>query len=199
MTVLEHKKILDYIKEHFTFYSLGIYISLTAGLRIGEVCGLKWEDIDCDRGVLSVRRTVERIYVLNGEKNFTKIVLSEPKTTNARRDVPICKELMSMMKPLKKVVNENFYVLTNAAKPTEPRTYRNFFYRLMEELGMPHIRYHDLRHTFATRCIESKCDYKTVSVLLGHADIATTLNMYVHPDETQKRNVVNKVFRTLSR
>lgn len=151
------------------------------------------------RGVLSVRRTVERIYVLNGEKNFTKIVLSEPKTTNARRDVPICKELMSMVKPLKKVVNENFYVLTNAEKPTEPRTYRNFFYRLMEKLGMPHIRYHDLRHTFATRCIESKCDYKTVSVLLGHADIATTLNMYVHPDETQKRNVVNKVFRTLSR
>ena len=60
-------------------------------------------------------------------------------------------------------------------------------------------RYHDLRHTFATRCIESKCDYKTVSVLLGHADTATTLNLYVHPDETQKRNVVNKVFRTLSR
>ncbi len=199
LTVSEHKKILDYIKEHFTFYSLGIYISLTAGLRIGEVCGLKWEDIDCDRGVLSVRRTVERIYVLNGEKNFTKIVSSEPKTINARRDVPICKELMSMVKPLKKVVNENFYVLTNAEKPTEPRTYRNFFYRLMEKLGMPHIRYHDLRHTFATRCIESKCDYKTVSVLLGHADIATTLNMYVHPDETQKRNVVNKVFRTLSR
>ena len=89
LTVSEHKKILDYIKEHFTFYSLGIYISLTAGLRIGEVCGLKWEDIDCDRGVLSVRRTVERIYVLNGAKKYTKIMLSEPKITNARRDVPI--------------------------------------------------------------------------------------------------------------
>lgn len=199
LTPKEHKKILDYIKENFTFYSLGIYISLTTGLRIGEVCGLKWEDIDCDRGVLSVRRTVERVYVLDGEEHFTKIILGEPKTINSRRDVPICKELMSMVKPLKKVVNENFYVLTNAEKPTEPRTYRTFFHRLMEKLYMPRIRYHDLRHTFATRCIENKCDYKTVSVLLGHADITTTLNMYVHPDETQKRNVVNKVFRMLDR
>lgn len=199
LTVAEHRKVLSYIKENFTFYSLGIYISLTTGLRIGEVCGLKWEDVDCDRGVLSVRRTVERVYVLDNGQHFTKIIMSEPKTTNSRRDVPICKELMSMVKPLKKVVNENFYVLTNAEKPTEPRTYRNFFYGLMKKLGIPHIRYHDLRHTFATRCIENKCDYKTVSALLGHSNISITLDMYVHPDETQKRNAVNKVFKALNR
>ena len=199
LTPAEHKKTLDYIKDHFTFRALGIYISLTAGLRIGEVCGLKWEDVDCEKGIIRVQRTVERIYVADTNARSTKIVINTPKTTASRRDVPMCKELLSMMKPLKKVVNEKFYVLTNAENPTEPRAYRKFFHELMKKIGMPLVRYHDLRHTFATRCIESKCDYKTVSALLGHSSISITLDMYVHPDTSQKRNAVNKMFKALGR
>ena len=91
------------------------------------------------------------------------------------------KELLALVKPLKKVVNADYYILTNEPSPTEPRTYRNYYKRLMEHLGIPKLKFHGLRHSFATRCIESNCDYKTVSVLLGHSNISTTLNLYVHP------------------
>ena len=93
------------------------------------------------------------------------------------REIPMNKELLAMVKPLIKVVNTDFYVLTNEEKPTEPRTYRNYYHLLMKRLDIPRLKYHGLRHSFATRCIESNCDYKTVSVLLGHANITTTLDL----------------------
>ena len=81
--------------------------------------------------------------------------------------------------------------------PTEPRTYRTYYKKLLESLQIPFIRFHGLRHSFATRCIESQCDYKTVSVLLGHADIATTLNLYVHPDMEQKQRCIDRMSKSL--
>ena len=104
-----------------------------------------------------------------------------------------------MVRPLKKVVNEDFYVLTNEEKPTEPRTYRNYYHRLMNRLDIPRLKYHGLRHSFATRCIESNCDHKTVSVLLGHANITTTLNLYVHPNMEQKKKCIAKMFKSLGK
>ena len=87
------------------------------------------------------------------------------------------------------MVNADYYILTNEPLPTEPRTYRNYYKRLMEHLGIPKLKFHGLRHSFATRCIESNCDYKTVSVLLGHSNISTTLNLYVHPNMEQKETL----------
>lgn len=95
--------------------------------------------------------------------------------------------------------NDDYYVLTNDERPTEPRTYRNYYRRLMERLGMPMLKYHSLRHSFATRCIEVGCDYKTVSVLLGHANISTTLDLYVHPNMEQKKRCIAKVFRMIGK
>lgn len=95
------------------------------------------------------------------------------------------------------IVNTDFYVITNEATPTEPRTYRNYYKHLMESLHLPPLKFHGLRHSFATRCIESNCDYKTVSVLLGHANIATTLNLYVHPNMEQKKKCIDKMLRSL--
>lgn len=103
------------------------------------------------------------------------------------------------MKPLKKVVNDDFYILTNAEYPTEPRTYRNYYTKLMEKLGIPKLKYHCFRHSFATRCIEAGCDYKTVSVLLGHSNISTTLDLYVHPNMEQKKRCIAKVFKSLGK
>ena len=197
LTVAHHKKILNFIKRNFTFRNLGIYISLTTGLRIGEICGLKWSDIDATSGTITVRRTIERIYIVDGDSKHTELVINTPKTKNSYRDIPISKELLAMVKPLKKVVNEDFYVLTNEEKPTEPRTYRNYYHRFMSHLDIPRIKYHGLRHSFATRCIESNCDYKTVSVLLGHANITTTLNLYVHPNMDQKKRCITKMLKFL--
>lgn len=199
LTVANHKKILDYIQSHFSFCGLGIYISLSAGLRIGEVCALKWSDINVANGTITVNRTIERIYVVDGEKKHTELVINTPKTANSCREIPMSRELLAMVKPLKKVVNDDFFVLTNDERPTEPRTYRNFYNRLMTKLDIPKLKYHGLRHSFATRCIEVGCDYKTVSVLLGHSNISTTLNLYVHPNMEQKKRCIAKLFKSLGK
>ena len=199
LSVTNHRKILNHIQSHFTFMGLGIYISLSTGLRIGEICALKWSDINVTDGILTVNRTIERIYIIEGEKKHTELVINTPKTKNSCREIPMNKELLGMLKPLKKVVNDDYYILTNDERPTEPRTYRNSYKRLMEKLDIPKLKYHGLRHSFATRCIEVGCDYKTVSVLLGHSNISTTLNLYVHPNMEQKKRCIDKVFKSLGK
>ena len=199
LSVANHRKILNYIQNHFTFARLGIYISLSTGLRIGEICALKWSDINVTDGTITVSRTIERIYIIEGEKKHTELVINTPKTKNSCREIPMSKELLAIIKPLKKVVNEDFYVLTNDERPTEPRTYRNYYNGLMAKLGIPKLKYHGLRHSFATRCIEAGCDYKTVSVLLGHSNISTTLNLYVHPNMEQKKRCITKMFKSLGK
>lgn len=193
----DQKKIMNYIQEHFTFRNLGVYICLSAGMRIGEVCALTWEDIDTDNGIISVSRTIQRIYVIEEGLRKTELILDTPKTKNSIREIPINKDLLKILKPFKKIVNSSFFVLTNDAKPTEPRTYRSYYKNLMKELNMPELKFHGLRHSFATRCIESNCDYKTVSVLLGHSNITTTLNLYVHPNMEQKKKAIEQMFKAL--
>ncbi len=138
-------------------------------------------------------------YIIDGEKKHTELVINTPKTQNSCRAIPMSKELLTMIKPLKKIVNDDFYVLTNDEHPTEPRTYRNYYNKLMTKLGIPKLKYHGLRHSFATRCIEAGCDYKTVSVLLGHSNISTTLNLYVHPNMEQKKRCISKMFKSLGK
>lgn len=199
LSVANHRKILDYVQNHFSFTGLGVYISLSTGLRIGEICALRWNDLNVADGTITVSRTIERIYVIEGEKKHTELVINTPKTKNSCREIPMSKELLAMVKPLKKVVNGDFYVLTNDEHPTEPRTYRNYYKNLMARLNMPRLKYHGLRHSFATRCIEAGCDYKTVSVLLGHANISTTLNLYVHPNMEQKKRCITRMFKSLGK
>ena len=191
------KKIMNYVQEHFTFKNIGLYICLSAGIRIGELCALTWEDIDTDTGIIHIRKTIQRIYIIEKSNRHTELILDSPKTKNSIRDIPMSRDLLKMLKPIKKVVNSSFYVLTNDRKPTEPRTYRNYYKRLMKELDMPKLKFHGLRHSFATRCIESNCDYKTVSVILGHSNISTTLNLYVHPNMEQKKKCIEQMAKML--
>jgi len=191
------KKVMNYVQDHFTFRNLGIYICLSAGIRIGEICALTWDDIDTDFGIIYIRKTIQRIYLIDDDDRHTELVIDTPKTKNSIRDIPMSKDLLKMLKPIKKIVNNSFYVLTNDAKPTEPRTYRNYYKKLMKELDMPNLKFHGLRHSFATRCIESNCDYKTVSVILGHSNISTTLNLYVHPNMEQKKKCIDKMVKGL--
>lgn len=191
------KQIMEHIRSHFTFKNLGIYICLSAGMRIGEICALTWDDLDVENGIIRIRKTIQRIYVIEEHRKHTEIILDTPKTKNSIREIPMTKNLLKMIRPIKKIVNGNFYVLTNDPKPTEPRTYRNYYKQFMQSLGLPLMKFHGLRHSFATRCIESKCDYKTVSVLLGHSNISTTLNLYVHPNLEQKKRCMEQMSRLL--
>jgi len=192
------KKLLDYLKDNFTFKNLGIIICLSAGLRIGELCALRWKDVDMDEKVIKIRHTIQRIYITDeGDKKYTKILIDTPKTKESIRDIPLSSELVKIFSPLIKVVKPDYYILTNEDKPTEPRTYRNYYKRLLMKLDIPYLKFHGLRHSFATRCIESNSDYKTVSVILGHSNITTTLNLYVHPNKEQKKKCIDKMLKSL--
>ena len=197
LSIANQKKIMQYVKENFTFRNLGVYVCLSTGMRIGEICGLKWSDINLITETISVNRTIERIYIIDGGKRHTELITSTPKTQNSLREIPMNRELLKLIKPLKKLMNNDYFVLTNEAKPTEPRTYRNYYKQLLKQLDIPDLKFHGLRHSFATRCIESQCDYKTVSVILGHANISTTLNLYVHPNMEHKKKCIDKMFKSL--
>ena len=197
LTITNQRELMTYVKENFTFLNLGIFICLSTGLRIGEICALQWDDIDVTAGVIRVSKSIQRIYLTDGPEKFTELIIDKPKTKNSIREIPMTRDLLALVRPLKKIVRGDFYVLTNAAAPTEPRTYRCYFNKLQQQLGLPKRRFHGLRHSFATRCIESKCDYKTVSVLLGHSNISTTLNLYVHPNLEQKRKCIEAMGKML--
>ena len=191
------RKLMEYLNENFTFKNLGIVICLSAGLRIGELCALRWSDIDIDEAVIKIRHTIQRIYITDeGDRKYTKILIDTPKTKESIRDIPLSSNLVKILKPLKKVVKDEYFILTNDTKPTEPRTYRNYYKRLLNKLGIPDIKFHGLRHSFATRCIEANSDYKTVSVILGHSNISTTLNLYVHPNKEQKKKCIDKMLKS---
>ena len=197
LSITNQKKIMRYVEENFTFRNLGIFVCLSTGMRIGKICALTWDDIDTENGVIHIRKTLQRIYIRENEIRRTELVIDSPKTATSIRDIPMTKDLLSVLKPLRKVVNEQYFVLTNDITPTEPRTYRNYYKKLLAKLEIPPIKFHGLRHSFATRCIESHCDYKTVSVILGHSNISTTLNLYVHPNYEQKKKCIDKMLKSL--
>ena len=195
LNITNHKKLMAFVSDNFTFRNLGILMCLQTGMRIGEVCALQWGDIDLQKGVVSISKTIERIYIIDSEVKHTELIVSSPKTQNSHRDIPLSKTLLQMLRPLKRIVNDKFFIITNEEKPTEPRTFRNYYKTVLRTLNIPPLKFHGLRHSFATRCIESNCDYKTVSVILGHSDISTTLNLYVHPNNEQKKKCIDKMLK----
>lgn len=197
LSVQQQRKLVAYLRENLSFRNIGLLICLQSGLRIGEVCGLQWQDLDLSDGVIRVRKTVQRIYIADGGSKEYFLSIDTPKTAAAVRDIPLSAELKAMLKALKRLVPAGNYVLSNAAKPLEPSALRAYYYKVLDELGIPRIRFHALRHSFATRCIEGRCDYKAVSAILGHSSISTTLDLYVHPGFKEKKHVVDQVARVL--
>ncbi|MEG2242539.1 MAG: tyrosine-type recombinase/integrase [Muribaculaceae bacterium] len=192
---LNHQRILMcYLIEKPTTQNIGVLLALCTGMRIGEVCALKWEDVDLSQKTITVKYTVGRVY--NCESKSTEKINSSPKTSNSYREIPISKQLLRSLKIAKKSSLSPF-VVGNLTNSKEPRSYRDYFARLLKRLDIPFIVFHGLRHTFATRCIESQCDYKTVSVILGHSNVATTLNLYVHPNLNQKKRCIERMSKFL--
>ena len=191
----EMRKIMFDALENPSPRKTGVLIALTTGMRIGEVCGLRFEDIDFKRGVISVKRTVERVY--NPEERTTEVIVGTPKTMSSRREIPMMKEVIQLTKAYSNVAKPDYYICTMSRRVPEPRTYRNFYRDyILNTLKLNHcIKFHGLRHSFASVLIESGVDVKTVSSILGHSDISTTLNTYVHPSEETKRNAINRVLK----
>lgn len=194
LTIIHQRKLMRHLIERPTAQNIGVLLALCTGMRIGEVCALRWQDVDFAQRVITVRHTVGRVY--NCELKSTEKIYSSPKTRNSCREIPISRHLYHCLKTVKRT-SASPYVVGSLEHSNEPRTYRDYFSRLLKRLGIPQIVFHGLRHTFATRCIESQCDYKTVSVILGHSNVATTLNLYVHPNLNQKKKCVERMSKFL--
>ncbi|MDE6088865.1 MAG: site-specific integrase [Oscillospiraceae bacterium] len=186
----EQAILTQYIYLHLTPKNLGILLCMHTGLRIGELCALQWKDIHLESRTITVSKTLQRIFLQDTSgKPSTKITITPPKTRHSVRVIPISSLLYPVLKHVQPK-NPEIYLLTGKTSWTEPRTYRDYYNRLLKKLEIPHVNFHGLRHTFATRLIENGADYKTVSELLGHASVTITMNLYVHSQMEQKRKAV---------
>lgn len=192
-TLSKHSQeiLTSYILKNQSIKTLGILLTLYSGIRIGELCALQWKDIDFKNNILHINKTLQRVYINDTKIHSSKIVITEPKTHNAERDIPINKDFANELKKYK--TESEHYLLSCSNKWIEPRTYRRFFQRISKKANIEKINFHGLRHTFATNCIKLGIDYKTVSELLGHATVNITLNLYVHPQMSQKKKCINLV------
>lgn len=183
---IEQKKLSEHLLKSVDNMSIGILLSLYTGLRIGEICGLKWSDIDFKKSILTVRRTVQRIRTgIHG----TKLIVDTPKSRSSLRAIPIPAFLMDILRNFRKC--DDFYILSESEKIIEPRTMQRRFKSILKKANLPSINYHSLRHMFATNCIQLGFDVKTLSEILGHASVETTLNRYVHSSMERKTQCMN--------
>lgn len=189
----EQERLIQAIYLDFSSKSAGILLCLYTGLRIGELCALQWKDIDFENRILHVRKTVQRVYrkQLNGTGK-SKVVIAAPKSRTSAREIPLAPILLPVLERLRKKDAECYFI-GGKVKCSEVRTYREFYDRFLARHNLKHIRFHALRHTFATRCIEAGGDCKTVSELLGHSTVNLTLNLYVHPQMAQKRQCIESL------
>lgn len=185
----EQHILMEYIIKNINDKNVGILLSLLCGLRIGEVCALKWENIDLENKIIHITKTIQRIYIKENNTILSKVVITNPKTIKSNRDIPINDFMYEKLINLRK--NNNVFVLSGNAQYIEPRTYRNYFTKILKSLNLRHFKYHSLRHTFASNLISLKIDYKTVSELLGHSNISLTLNLYVHPSNQDKLECID--------
>lgn len=197
LSVIEEQRLLSYLAVHRNTYNLGLQICLFTGIRIGELCALKWGDVDLEAGIIRIRRTAHRVYLIDNGPRHSELTLDYPKTANSYRDIPVIKELSIILHEYSKGLTDDIFIVSGLPHPTEPQTMRNHFKQVVLSLGLSMRRFHGLRHTFATRCVESKCDYKTLSTILGHSNVSTTLNLYVHPGMEQKRRCVEEMMRSI--
>jgi len=190
LTKDEQRRLSAYLNTNRNLVTLGIAISLYIGLRIGELCALQWEDIDIKNKTITVCKTIQRIQTMNGKRK-TKVVITEPKSTNSNRTIPISDCLIPMITPF--VGLPTAFILSGNSKPIEPRTMQNRFKRVLDNVKLPSINFHSLRHAFATGALEIGFDIKTLSEILGHSSVEVTLNRYIHSSMARKRVCMNMI------
>ncbi len=189
----EQAQLKAYIDNNMDLTCLGIIISLYAGLRIGEVCALSWNDIDLNLGIIHIRHTVARIKLIDvSGKKGSMLILDKPKTKSSQRDIPISSILMPYLREAQRIATSDF-VVSDKIQFLSPRTFEYRYHRVIQKSVIDDINYHALRHTFATRCVEADVDIKSLSEMLGHSNVSITLNTYVHSSMELKRRQLEKL------
>ena len=185
----ETERMSRILLANWNLENASVFLTLNTGIRLGELCGLRWSDLDIQENVLRIRRTVLRLR----RCGKTELVIQTPKSEQSRRDLPLQPELVELLTALRKEAPEDTFILSETARPIDPRTVQYRFRSFLRRNRLSIHNFHVLRHSFASRCMEKGMDAKCLSEILGHANIKTTLQLYVHPSMAQKRSGMQMV------
>ncbi len=191
LTLEEQRVFEECLSQKIDIRKAAILLALYTGVRIGELCGLQWDDIDFTNRIIHIRRTIERIPNQNREAGDpkTKLIISDVKTETSDRFIPLSEKTIILLKKLRHT--NSVFVLPGLSYPfMEPRTLQYSFKKYLKECNIKNIKFHALRHSFATRCMESGMDMKTLSEILGHSDVNITMMIYVHATIEHKREKI---------
>ena len=193
----EQKKLERILHRNMDLPALGVMLSLYSGLRLGEVCALKWKDICLPDRTLKVHKTIQRIKNTEGGKTRTKVIIDKPKSKKSIRDIPLPKFMAELLREY--IGNDENYILSGMPfQALDMRTIQYRFKYYLTKANIVDANFHSLRHTFATRCVEADVDIKTLSEMLGHSSVKITMDLYVHPTMDQKRRCVDKLAKFMS-
>ncbi len=189
LEVGEQLKLNNYLYENISLSNIAILLCMYTGIRIGEVCALKWRCIHLEEQYISIESTVQRVKQNNG-KHKTKLSVTAPKSQASVRKIPIPDNMLDILSKIRKS-GEVYLISGKENKIPEPRVLQNHFKNVLRKCGIEDINFHILRHTFATRCVEVGVDIKSLSEILGHSSVNITLNRYVHPSMEIKQKNIN--------
>lgn len=193
-SVKEQKMIEKTVIDSHDKKLLGILLCFYTGIRLGEICGLKWGDIDFEAGAMVVARTVTRVKNFNENGKKTTLNVGSPKSAHSVRKIPLPGFILDLAQKYKMdTSDEDCFVLSDEAIPLDPRKYQKLFQTVLKHSGVRSRKFHAIRHTFATRALELGVDIKTLSELLGHSNVSITLNIYAHSMFEQKRKAIDKL------
>lgn len=189
-SISEENRLISYLKKKEDLTSIGILTCLYTGIRIGELCALKWNDINLDERVMKISNTMQRLRVV-GQEHKTEVRILKPKSIHSARTIPLPETLVNVLSP--HYVEDAFLLSGEKQHFVEPRLMQKRFKKILEECEIKDANFHATRHTFATRCVELGFDIKTLSEILGHSSVTITMNKYVHPTMKFKRENMNKL------
>lgn len=191
----ERMKLENFIYSHRNPCTMAVFLALYTGMRLGEICAIKWSDFDFERGALQITKTVQRLKCpADNDSRKTRLVVTPPKTNSSFRVIPLPDFAIPYIYEDFSEEKEEFYVIaSNADSPQDPRTVQYAYKKMLNTLGISYLNFHCLRHTFATRCVTNGWDVKTLSEILGHNDIKITMEYYFHSSFEYKKQQMNKI------
>ncbi len=204
----EQARLVETLKASNDRFAFGIFLCLATGIRLGELCGLQWDDISITDSISTLRiaRTVGRIPDLQAGKG-TKLHISSPKSEAANRIIPLNDVILKYLEHYRMQlcaalgeqysIGSNYIMSCKAGKPVEPKYMQEKFKSFLKASDIEDANFHALRHTFATRALEKNVDFKTLSVILGHANVTTTMNLYQHVLLEQKKSAMDKILTNM--
>lgn len=188
------RNLIDFLTNHISYTNVGILLSIYTGIRIGEICALKYDDLNIEDKILRIDKTMQRIQNFNGSTTKTDIIISSPKSSCSLREIPIPQSVVNIIME-NNLYKKSAYILTGEKdRYIEPRTLQNRFSKIASICGLDNITFHTLRHTFASNCIEAGVDVKSLSEILGHSNVNITLNRYVHSSMQIKKMNIEKLY-----